>query len=353
MKHLKISLTTALLCLAFVPSIYAQQNMDETTITVWGEAAVYNGDIPQAKERALQEAFGAAITQVMGTFINAESYTRNFESIERNVFAKTKGYVKNYKILQSLNEADVQSMEVSVTVSRQDIKDDLTAIGILLDAVGNPVCHVSGAEEGMGAPRSVAYFKNELTQKGFHVVETENGNTDILIQLNGTIENRMEIEGAGMNGVIVILEANAFWKDGDRAVVSVRNRANGAGVGEGMALQNAYDTAAKGLLPEFLGQVTAKWQDEVNNGRPVALNVKTDSYSNLNAFKRRLAKIFGVKSIDVQDFVNGKASLLVRFAGKTSLLAEMIAATNFENIKAEILEIGREEIKVHIDSSLP
>lgn len=145
-SYKEIYLFPILFALIILPiNIRAADNV--VTVEVWGEALIQDRDRPRARERALQEAFSAAITQVMGAFITAESFTRNYVSIERSVLGRTKGYVKTYQILQELTDGDFLRLLVIVTVSKEEIKDDLTALGILLDAMGNPVISLRGKEK--------------------------------------------------------------------------------------------------------------------------------------------------------------------------------------------------------------
>ena len=117
-------------------------------ITVEGEALILQNDVVQAKQRALEDAFATAVQKVIGTFVSAESFTQNFVSIDRSVLTKARGYIKSYEVLQDLQTPDTLTLTVQVTVSVDPIRDELAALGILLDAMGNPRVLILVAEEG-------------------------------------------------------------------------------------------------------------------------------------------------------------------------------------------------------------
>ena len=334
--------------IAFPLSVEADDNV--ATVEVWGEALIHEGDRPKARECALQEAFSAAITQVMGAFITAESYTRNYVSIERSVLGKTQGYVRTYKIVSELVDGDILRLQVAVTVSKEEIKDDLTALGILLDAMGNPVVLLRGKEDGLGDAQSAHVFNEKLAQKGFQVIEGKRDRgTDVFVDLVGTIQSQTEVGNIGLNGAVVNLRVKAFWKDTDRVILSIQKASNGAGMSADAALKDAYNKAANVLFPEFLEELAKKWGQEITNGRTFTVNIEGVGYGDIKVFLGRLSRVFGVKKVDLQSFENGTALALVRFTGKSSLLADLIHRTRFEGLSTAILAVGKDSIVVKLD----
>ncbi len=325
----------------------AQQN-----IVVTGEAIVNAGDRPAARQRALEEAFSAALTQVLGAYISAESFTRNFESIERSVFGKTQGYIKRYEILNENVSDDLLQLQARVTVSTENIKDDLTALGILLDALGNPLLFVEGREEGMSTPISVERFKGLLAGKGFQIADNAEAEPDLLIQLSGRVQNRNQLPGVGLSGAIVSLQAKALRTTTDRIVLETAKASNGAGLNDAAALTDAYGNAADALFPEFLEELVRQWQQEINNGRLLHLKGQVDSFQVLQTFKRRLGRIFGVNKVDLKGYRDGQAEMLVRFRGTMFLLAELIGRTDFSELSARITGIDESNMSLTIEQLL-
>jgi hypothetical protein len=311
----------------------AQDETKTRTVVVTGEAAIYEGNTAQAKNRALQEAFSAAIRQVMGTYISAQSFTQNFMTIDRSVLNRAKGYIKTYKILEINRTKDILQMKIRAVVSEDGIKDDLTALGILLDAMGNPLVQVQGKDQGLDNSKSIPAIKQHLTDKGFYLVENQQGkNLDIRIQVLGKIVNQTNIESTGMNGAVISLRGKAVQIDTQKVVASRKVVDNGSGFDQKKALSQAYQEAAKQLAPQLIEAITDKWQSALTDGRTLELNVQADNYSSIQQFSRYLGRTFGVKKVDLKCFKSGTANFLVRFTGQTNTLADLLLKAPPDNM---------------------
>ncbi|NJN48166.1 MAG: hypothetical protein HC808_18690 [Candidatus Competibacteraceae bacterium] len=300
-------------------------NPPADTVTVQGEALI-DHDLPQARKRALQEAFSAALTQLLGAYLSAESYTRNYESLERGVYSKTQGYVKDYQVVHEAVTEGVLALTVQVTVTIEDVQDDLNALGIVLQSLGNPAVAVAGVDEGLTEPESVRVFQAAMADKGFRVLAGNSTQADVVIRLTGQVRNRSQI--SGMTGAVIALNAQATWQADKRVITSVATVSNGAGLNATDALKAAYAQAAIELVPELLQGVLVRWQDEMNNGRPLEITVNDADYSQAQSIRRRLNRLFGVKGARFKDFTTDHARITVYFTGTSDLLAELIEKTN-------------------------
>jgi hypothetical protein len=306
-------------------SAIAQERVDPEIITVVGESPIYEGNVAQAKERALQEAFSAAISQVMGSYITAESYSQNFVSIDRSVLSKTRGYVKTYDVLQATQQPDNLSLQVKVVVSKESIKDDLTALGILLESMGNPVVQIQAQDEGLDAPESGPCLKRFLSAKGFYVLDqVEDRQPDVVITLTGKINNQNAFGETGFSGAVVGLEAKATQQSTKKVIASKDIVANGAGLNETAAKKEAYRKAAEDVAPQLVEAISEKWGQELTAGRSVQLIVKVSEYAKVQQFSKELEHVFGVKKVDLKTFQNNEAQYLVCFAGQTKTLVDLL-----------------------------
>ncbi|MDD3473690.1 MAG: hypothetical protein PHS86_12980 [Syntrophaceae bacterium] len=307
------------------------------TIVVLGESPVYEGNVAQGKERALQEAFSAAITQVMGTYITAESFSQNFVSIDRSVLSKTRGYIRTYDILEVRQQLDDVSLKVKIVVSKESIKDDLTALGILLDAMENPVVEMHGRDEGLDAPESVSVIKEVLVGKGFYIVDQNQSRLpDVIIGLTGKITNQSTFANTGLCGAIVTLGAKAAQQSTQKVIASTDVSANGAGLNETAALKEAYRKAAEELAHQLIEAISEKWGEELTAGRPLQLIVKAHEYAKVQKFTGELGRIFGIKKVDLKSFQNNEAYYLVRFTGQTKTLVDFILKRSVDGLSVSV-----------------
>ena len=326
-------------------------NATAQVVEVTGEAVIYQNDRPQARQRALDEAFSAALTRIMGSLISAESFSHNFESIDRGVYGRTQGYIKTYQILASSEDGGILALQVRVTVAAQAIKEDLEALGILLDALDNPSLRVSGSEQGLAAPQSLPIIRNALIAHGIRVVNGEQpadqAGADLVIKLTGRIQNQTEIAGVGMHGAVVELQADAYWQQEQRLLVSEHSIANAAAGNASAALSQAYQDAASRLAPRLIERLTDAWRNEAYNARLITVTA-SGSHPQTRQFLSRLSRVFGVRKASLKRYHDGHAQLSVRFTGSAALLAELITRTRFDTLNTEITEIDQNRLSIKL-----
>jgi hypothetical protein len=345
MSCLSIWLLAALTVL--ITSAFAQEPVGSETIIVSGESPIYEGNAAQAKERALQEAFSAAISQVMGSYVTAESYSQNFVSIDRSVLSKTKGYVKTYEVLEVRQEPDNLSLKVKVVVSKESIKDDLTALGILLESMGNPVLQIQAQDEGLEASESGPALKRFLSAKGFYVVDqVQDRMPDVVITLTGKLNNQNAFGETGFSGAVVGLEAKATQQSTKKVIASKDVAANGAGLNETAARKEAYRKAAEDVAPQLVEAISEKWGQELTAGRSVQLIVKVSEYAKVQQFSKELERVFGVKKVDLKTFQNNEAQYLVRFAGQTKTLVDLLTRIPADKCSVSVLRFDANVVEL-------
>lgn len=340
---------TALFALTTV-SGFCQSADSNEVLVVWGESPIYEGNTAQAKERALQDAFSTAISQVMGSFITAESYTQNFVSIDRSVLSKTKGYVRTYETLEVKDTKDDLTLKVKVTVSKDSIKDDLTALGILLDAMGNPVVEMQAQEEGLDSPESLAVFKQVLGKKGFYLLDQAPGKkADVTVRLTGKVTNESTIGSTGFSGTVVSLEARAIQTATQKLITTQDIAMNGTGLNSSAALKDAYGKASEELAPKLVEGLTERWGQELNAGRPLHVVVRVDDYQKLQQFSKALEHVFGVKKADLKSFQNGEAEYLVAFSGQTKTFVDLLLKSTADKTPVSVQGLTADTVRLMVN----
>jgi len=350
--------STILLLLIFlslqVPFSFADDKhaLEISTVTVMGESIITDDDTIKAKKRALQEAFSAALTKTMGSFISAESFTHNYESLERGVFSQTQGYIKNYKILNEILDQGILQLKVEVSISLKSIKDDISALGILIDSLGNPGIYVSGSDEGLQKAESPEVIKSLLSEKGFKVLKSRN-KADIIITSTGKIITQTDL--GGMIGVVSSVLIRADWAESGHKMGSKSYQTNGAGPNPIHALTNAYRATTQHAFPDFLDSLVKHWQDKINNGRAIDVIVHSNEFNTIQQFRNRLLNVFGVKNVQVNNFTGKHARLNIRYKGTTSTLAELLNRTDFATyaFSIKILKLNTTQVEIELLKIIP
>jgi hypothetical protein len=349
-------------------------------LVVEGESPIIQNDVLQAKQRALEDALATAVHKVIGTFVSAESFSQNFVSIERSILTKIRGYVKNYTVLKEESTPEVVTLTVEVKVSVDPIRDDLTALGILLEAMGHPRVLILIIEEGSGkefssASASARELQSTLTSKGFNVVEpstvqaeagkvireragdrslaelirlSKQAGADLLIFGKGVVQQLTSQGLAGLTGAVVQLETTTMWVETGKTVSTRSTRMNGVGPTPGAALDQAYGKTGQEMATQLLTDIVEKWSAATLNGREVTLRLEVADYARLQRFRKRLGRIFGVKKATQKSFAGTTATLEVTFTGSTEMLADLISSTTFPDLQVHIKAFAADQLQVEV-----
>jgi len=350
----------AVLGILLTPNLSVSQESSRiVTVVVWGESPIQEGNIAQARELALQDGFTQAVIQVLGVHISTQSFMENYVSIEQSLLhqdygksinTKTRGYIKTYEIIETAQQPDNLRLKLKIVVSEDPIKNDLTALGIVLDAMGNPIIKLRGADEGLESSRSVAVFKPILAAKGFYLIESVPGKqSDVIIKLRGIVSNLNNIGDSGLVCAVVELQAEVRQQGSQKIVSSKHNVSNGCGLNEIAALRQAYERAAETLAPEMIDSVAEIWGREVTSGRDIELTVGVSDYKNATVFTKYLGRVFGVKKVDLKSFQDGKAHYIVRFTGQSQTLADLILKMPLWNFEVSVQGIAADSIALLIE----
>jgi len=376
---MKLSIITCLFVLFIISisSVLCAVETSTETIIVSGESPIYDGKVEPARQRALEDSFRNAVRKILGTMVTAESYTQNAISIDDSIVTKAKGYIKTYDILREQKDKESILLKVKVILSIEPIKDDLTAMKILIDAMGNPRIVLLIDEDGqetISHSYAVEQITKIFTKNGFNCVDPfstgnitekeilnafEKGDffgldsdklkADILMLGKGRVENITNIEISGLIGCIVNLDIKVIRTETGKIVTEQSTRINGVGANRESAYKNAFSKAGEDISDLLIDEIIKAWGSSLLNGRDISLEVSVDDYAKLKDFKKRVSHLFGVKQISQKYFKDGKALFLLKFTGSAQTLAEIISTTYFMDIKVAIAELSNDVVKVKIN----
>ncbi|MBE7411234.1 MAG: lipoprotein LipL46 [Leptospiraceae bacterium] len=152
---------------------------DGNTITVFGEASIYQGDKQLAEQKAIKDAKTVAVRKLLGEQISSKSGVSDGESLGSSLLAKSDGFVKNYEIIDrnfyKLDTQDMIKLTVKCVVEESKLN---TAVDALMADIGNP--------------RTMVLVKADL------------GGTIVNAGANGNMAEAMIIEALKKNGSRVI-----------------------------------------------------------------------------------------------------------------------------------------------------
>jgi len=88
-----------------------------------------------SRDEALKDAFRAAVQQVVGTVVDAETLVKNDELIKDQVLTYSDAYVPQHKIVGERQEAGLVRMKIQATVKRRSLVMKLKAANITTKAI--------------------------------------------------------------------------------------------------------------------------------------------------------------------------------------------------------------------------
>jgi len=388
-------LLTACCLLPIASSVHAQ---DTQTVSSDGIAAIVDGNTAIARDNAIGDALRKAVEQAVGTMVSAETVVQNFQLLSDKIYSQSQGYIQSYKI-QSEGEAEATIYKVTIqaVVSIGGLKNDLTALGLLMQRKGMPRVLFMIAEQNIGQQYYIfwwsfwgggrAEFKaqqfdmsvseNALTEKflekGFnivdHSVQTKNiklapsyGVVDLTDNAARTIGSQLDAEvviygkataklsGSVMSSGILSSQANINAKAVrvDTGGVIASASAAGAAVhsDEITAGSKALEKVSAELADKLVDQIAKKWGQEVSGSTLVQMVISgINNYADFVKFKNAVqGKVRGVQAIYQRSISGSLATVDVDIKGDAQSLADGITLIDFKEFTVSVTNVSANRI---------
>lgn len=348
-KYITLALS-ALVVLTGSAVIYAQV-IPTRVIEAEGIAAITGSDADamlRARDEAIKRALRRAVEMGIGSLVDSESITQNFQLLNDEVYTHVKGYVTDYQIIRDNNgEGQIYRVTVEATVALAQLEKDLKALNIIKAQKGNPRIMVifremvDQTDPAYGGQVQGGIARNEmeqiLLQRGFPLVDK--AQTEAIKQRDATLSYTDPMQAAALGRrfgaeVVIVGEASADLVDSSRpygapvffyqgqvnvrainvdtasiiAATSAQSdwRKPGEGQASGkieaarQALQASGRMAAEQLLPLII----EKWRSEVFNTVSIQIIAENVNGARRRAFLDELQSIRGVESVDERTFQN-------------------------------------------------
>lgn len=384
MKKLLYAVFCILYSVLWVLPSYSQQL---TTITVEGIGAIVKGDLAIAKDNAVNDALRKAVEQAVGTLVQAQTLVDKYQLISDEIYTKSQGYIKKYAIISErpdLNQG-ILKVNIQAEVSIGDIKNDLNAIGLILERKNKPRMMViidekiGGAESGYSPnlSESETVIIQKFTEKGFNFVDqtTVKKNIKRNMALQAIAGDDSAAASIGLEyGAEVVIIGNAVAKLAGKGIAgtemksihaSVTARAVKADTGEILATSSekgatahldetaggalAIKKASEKIASNLIDQIIAKWSGEVGGQATVQLVITGIDFVGLNKFKTIIqSQVRGVLKLNQRSFTAGVAVIDVETRTNAQSMAEELAMKNFETFKVEIIGLSANKIDIKV-----
>jgi hypothetical protein len=375
-----------LLTVAWTGDVFAQAQSQ--TVTAEGMASV-QGNPAIARDHAVQDALRKAVEQAVGTMVASETLVENFQVVRDNIYNKSQGYVKEYKIIKESPGTDLYAVTISATVSTENLKNDLGALGLLIARVGKPRTLFMVAEQNIGqevllywwgwwgrggaafAGQSVemavseTVLKEEFLNRGFNVIDisavtgkfeisnayriadlTDTGareigrkmGAEIIVKGKALAKEGPRTAGSSVGSYLADITLSAVRVDNGQVLASVRGNAAARHVAQHVGGNQAIENAARQVADKLVEQITAKWTAEMSGGQLIQLTIKgLGGMKDLVKIKEFLkGKVRGVQNVIQRSFERGEAVLEVDAKSSAQQIGDELAAKPIQGLDLDI-----------------
>lgn len=356
----------------------ASYGQGDTLVTADGIGDIASGSEGKTRDAAIEDALRKAVEQAVGTFIQSETVVQNYMIVNDNILARSTGYVKKYDILNESKDGNAYKVTVRAEISSEKLRDDLTAIGLLMVRKHKPRVMVVIPEQNLGKTVSNPAGETEIIkrflEKGFKLVDQSQVSK---IRYNDRIKAAIEGDAKlaakiGLqHGAEVIIIGEAFSEPlgsiggmvSSRARVDARvikidtgeimaadgKQASGIDITEVVAGKKAIQKAAEDIADYMIEEILAKWSAEVTNSNSVELVIAGTTYAQLTELKALLSKSFrGVKGIHQKSFTGNRAVIEVDLKSDIQAFADELAQKDFKGFAVEVSDFSASRLELRV-----
>ncbi len=389
MSRIGFVATLLVLCVSFTVGA-VQDGLAQTTQTVTAEGmASVQGNPAMARDGAIQDALRKAVEQAVGTMVASETLVENFQVVRDNIYNKSQGYVKEYKVVKESPQKDLYMVTISATVSTENLKNDLGALGLLIARVGKPRTLFMVAEQNVGqeillywwgywgkggaafAGQSVemavseTVLKEEFLNRGFNVIDisavtgkfeisnayriadlTDTGareigrkmGAEIIVKGKALAKEGPRTAGSSVGSYLADITLSAVRVDNGQVLASVRGNAAARHVAQHVGGNQAIENAARQVADKLVEQITAKWTAEMSGGQLIQLTIRgLSGMKDLVKIKEFLkTKVRGVQNVIQRSFERNEAVLEVDAKSSAQQIGDELAAKPIQGLDLDI-----------------
>jgi len=371
-------------------AVWSGQALAQTQTVVSEGMAGVQGEPAIARDNAIQDALRKAVEQAVGTMVSSETLVENFQVVRDNIYNKSQGYVKEYKVVKESPGKDLYAVTISATVSTENLKNDLGALGLLIARVGKPRTLFMIAEQNVGqeillywwgywgkggaafAGQSVemavseTVLKEEFLNRGFNVIDisavtgkfeisnayriadlTDTGareigrkmGAEIIIKGKALAKEGPRTAGSSVGSYLADITLSAVRVDNGQVLASVRGNAAARHIAQHVGGNQAIENAARQVADKLVEQITAKWTAEMSGGQLIQLTIRgLSGMKDLIKIKEFLkGKVRGVQNVIQRSFERGEAVLEVDAKSSAQQLGDELASKPIQGLDLDII----------------
>ncbi len=353
-------------------------------VTAKGTSMIANGDESSARNAAINDAMRKAVEQAVGAIVSSQTTVENYNLLNDRIYSNTSGYIHDYKILDEGKKDNLYMVTIQATVGTKHLKDDLSAIGLLMKQKKMPRVAVIILEQNIGEKEfesalfnagaipyggyvvgmvqlvheagDMSVAENELMKKlidnGFNVVDEATilkdiklrpgyrvrslddntvkslgkiADADVIIYGKAVAKLYGRIAGSDMQSAQADVSLRAVNTDDGRVLASGEQHAASVHIDTITAGNDAIKKATGELGDSIIATILDKWRQEISSGSLIQLTVNgIKTAGDLVELKDALMSTSGVQDVYEHSIGNGEASMDVSYQGGAQSLVKSL-----------------------------
>ena len=351
-------------------------------VTAKGVGDIFGGRVGQARDTAIEDALRNSVEQAVGTLLHSDSIVQNGRLIQDEIISNSRGYIKNFNLVEEEEEEHIYLVTVEAYVSNEQIQDDLAAIGLLSARKHKPRIMVVIPEfrtrdnrKRSLDPAGETEIIKKLLEKGFKVVDQSQirkirYNDQVRAAIDGDIELSKKL---GLRyGAEIIIVGEAFSESQGRTygnlvssraqakarairtgtgeiLVADSKTASNADISDTVSGKNAIQEAAGHLADYFIERILAKWSGDVTNMATVELVIRGLTYRQYVHFKNEMKKrVRGIKAIHNRSLTGKVIQSELEIKGTAQSLSEALMIADFTKYLVELTDFSANKIALNV-----
>ena len=355
---------------------------DVKEITIEGSAPGTNAN---AMEQAKQDALRKAVEQACGTFINAQSKTKDYKLIYDKVLSQAVGFVTEFEVLERRVNQEISYCKVRAKVSTAGFEQEWAKLAHTIIAEGNPRCIVVIIEDnnvddhtppkGHGVVQSVVekFFLDKgvqlMDKSGADAVKTR----DIELAALSDDINKLAAMGASFKADVVIkgvaearragstelsgrtlykwsatINVRAYHTDSAQLIMSNTYSATKATVNENAGGDEVLKTCADENAGKMLKDIGEAWRQRQNVKRTIQLTLENCNRADFKVFEAALRPEQGVQEVRMKELVNNTCLVEVDWSYDLEQLVTRIEELKVPDVKYDVKEQTHDRVTIKI-----
>ncbi|PID27001.1 MAG: hypothetical protein CR982_07430 [Candidatus Cloacimonadota bacterium] len=282
-------------------------------------------DTEQAKKVALKNA----IEQVIGLKIESETYVKNYITLKDNIYGKSEGFIKSYKVIWTERDKDMSSVTVEALVLKSTLMGKIEEFGIVLSKMDQPRVLVAPLNDENEKLSNKFYrsLVSVLSDHGFFLLD-RNSLEEFYKEQKAVsysdLNNRIADFGLKVNADYII--KFDFYKEGKQGVVDCEVVSTSTGkilssiemdTGKKSISRRSVSSMGKGCGEKLYKKIRANWELRVKNGKYYTLVIEGyRGYQSILSFIDKLNIKDYVNSVTEIESGSNKSTLLIIYKGK-------------------------------------